>query len=185
LDMAQHETASVDIQVLEKTADGKLRAVVLVTNKVGHYLPSGVGFRRVFLEFLVRDAAGNLLWASGRTNALGAILDGLTDQVLPSEQPVNFPGVPFQPHYQTIQSGDQVQIYQELVEGSDGHLNTSFLRRVKEVKDNRLRPKGFDPAVFANNPSPFIQQLASCLGRSNSTRTIPTLNSRAPTRSST
>jgi hypothetical protein len=34
LDMAKHETASVDIQVLEKTADGKLRAVVLVTNKV-------------------------------------------------------------------------------------------------------------------------------------------------------
>jgi hypothetical protein len=51
---------SVDIQVLEKSADGKLRAVVLVTNKVGHYLPSGVGLRRVFLEALVRDAAGNL-----------------------------------------------------------------------------------------------------------------------------
>jgi hypothetical protein len=56
--MAKHETAGVDIPVLEKTADGKLRAIVLVTNKTGHYLPSGVGFRRVFLEFLVRDAAG-------------------------------------------------------------------------------------------------------------------------------
>ncbi len=164
LDMAQHETASVEIQALEKTADGKLQAVVLVTNKVGHYLPSGVGFRRVFLEFLVRDAAGNLLWASGRTNDLGAILDGITDQVLPNEQPLNFPEVPFQPHYQTIESGNQVQIYQELVEDAEGHLNTSFLRRVKEVKDNRLRPKGFDPAVFANNPSPFIQQLAELPG---------------------
>jgi hypothetical protein len=50
------------------------------------------------------------------------------------------------------------------VEGAEGHLNTSFLRRVKEVKDNRLRPKGFDPAVFANNPSPFIRQLAELPG---------------------
>jgi hypothetical protein len=164
LDMAQHETASVEIQALEKTADGQLRAVVLITNKVGHYLPSGVGFRRVFVEFLVRDAAENILWASGRTNDLGAIVDGITDQVLPSEQPLKFPDVPFQPHYQTIGSGSQVQIYQELVEDSAGILNTSFLRRVKEVKDNRLRPKGFDPAVFAKNPSPFIQQLAELPG---------------------
>jgi hypothetical protein len=164
LEMAKHETASVDVQRLEKTADGKLRAVVLVTNKVGHYLPSGVGFRRIFLEVLVRDTAGNLLWASGRTNALGAILDGITDQVLPSEQPVQFPDAPFQPHWQVIERGDQVQIYQELVHDSAGQLTTSFLRRFKEVKDNRLRPQGFDPAVFANNPSPFIQQLAELPG---------------------
>jgi hypothetical protein len=164
VDMAQRETASLDIQLLEKTADGKLRAVVLVTNKVGHYLPSGVGFRRVFLEILVRDAAGHLLWASGRTNALGAIVDGTTDQVLPSEQPLKFPDAPFQPHWQIIERGDQVQIYQELVQDSEGKLNTSFLRRFKEVKDNRLRPKGFDPAVFAKNPSAFIQQLAELPG---------------------
>jgi hypothetical protein len=164
LEMAKQETASVDIPVPEKTADGKLRVVVLVTNKTGHYLPSGVGFRRVFLEFLVRDAAGNLLWASGRTDDLGAIVDGITDQVLASEQPVKFPDVPFQPHYQTIERGDQVQIYQELIEDSAGHLTTSFLRRFKNVKNNRIRPKGFDPAVFANNPSPFIQELAELPG---------------------
>jgi hypothetical protein len=120
LEMAKNETASLDIPVLEKTADGKLRAVVLVANKTGHYLPSGVGFRRVFLEFLVLDAAGNLLWASGRTNDLGAIVYGITDQVLASEQPVKFPEVPFQPHYQTIERGDQVQIYQELIEDRRG-----------------------------------------------------------------
>jgi len=164
LDMAKDETAAVDIQVLEKTAAGQLRAVILVTNKTGHYLPSGVGFRRVFLEFLVRDAAGTLLWASGRTNTLGAILDGTTDQVLRSEQPVKFPDAPFQPHYQVITRGDQVQIYQELVKDSEGHLTTSFVRRFDEVKDNRIRPKGFDPAVFAKSPSPFIRELAELHG---------------------
>jgi hypothetical protein len=95
---------------------------------------------------------------------LGAILDGITDQVLPSEQPVKFPDVPFQPHYQTIERDDQVQIYQELIEDSAGNLTTSFLRRFKGVKNNRIRPKGFDPAVFVNNPSPFIQELAELPG---------------------
>jgi hypothetical protein len=57
-----------------------------------------------------------------------------------------------------------VQIYQELNADSDGILTTSFLRRVKEVKDNRLRAKGFDPAAFAGNPSPYIQALAKCEG---------------------
>jgi hypothetical protein len=164
LDMAKSETASVDIQVLQKTPDGKLRAVILVTNKTGHDLPSGVGFRRVFLEFLVKDAAGNLLWASGRTNELGAILNGTTDQVLPSEEPDKHPGNPFQPHYQIIESGDQVQIYQELVEDSAGNLTTSFVKRFEEIKNNRIRPKGFDPEVFAKSSSPFIRELAELHG---------------------
>ena len=163
LNMAKNETASVSIDVLEQTADGKLRAVVTVMNKAGHYLPSGVGFRRVFLEFLVLDAQDNLLWASGRTNALGAILNGLTDQVLPSEQRIMFPQA-FQPHYQRVERGDQVQIYEELIKDSEGNLNTSFVRRVTPVKDNRIRPKGFDPQFFAQNPSPFIQELAELHG---------------------
>jgi hypothetical protein len=164
LEMAKSETAAVDIQVLQKTHDGQLRAVILVTNKAGHYLPSGVGFRRIFLEFLVRDAAGRLLWASGRTNELGAILDGTTNRVLSSEEPDKHPGNPFQPHYQVIQRGDQVQIYQELIKDSAGNLTTSFVRRVEEVKDNRIRPKGFDPKVFARSSSPFIRALAHLPG---------------------
>jgi hypothetical protein len=32
------------------------------------------------------------------------------------------------------------------------------------VKDNRIRTKGFDPEVFAKDPSPFIQELAKLHG---------------------
>jgi hypothetical protein len=94
----------------------------------------------------------------GRTNELGAILNGTTDQVLPSEEPDKYPGNPFQPHYQVIERGDQVQIYQELVKDSAGNLTTSFVRRFEEVKNNRIRPKGFDYRVFLNSSSPFIQE---------------------------
>ena len=71
-------------------------------------VPFGKPFGRD--EVLVRDAAGNLLWAAGRANTLGAIVDGITDQVLLSKQPVQFPDAPFQPHWQTIERGDQVQV---------------------------------------------------------------------------
>ncbi len=165
LEMAENETAEVSIESFKKTAANQLTAELLVTNKVGHYFPSGVGFRRVFLEVLLQDKDNNNLWASGRTNELGAILYGTTNQVLPSEQPVKFPHMPFQQHYQTITSGDQVQIYQELIEDSAGNLTTSFMRRVKHVKDNRLRPKGFDPQVFLDNPSPYIQIIGEIDGQ--------------------
>jgi len=165
VDMAQKETAEIGVQTLEVTAAGELRAVVKVTSLAGHYLPTGVGFRRMFIEFLARDANGNILWASGRTNKLGALVRGTTEEVLPSEEPFNNPTDQFQPHYQIITSDDQVQIYEEVIEDSDGNVTTSFLRRVNEVKDNRIRPKGFDPAVFTSPFfSPYINALAELHG---------------------
>jgi mono/diheme cytochrome c family protein len=160
LRMAENQTAELEIGPVRKTRDGRLSTVVTVRNLTGHDLPTGVGFRRMFLQFLVLDKQGTTLWASGRTNELGFILDGLTDQVLDSEQPVRFPDAPIQPHYQLISSGSQVQIYQELVRDSGGALTTSFLRRVHYLKDNRIRPKGFDPQFFARSGSPYIRELA-------------------------
>lgn len=163
VEMARHETADIAIQSMHVSAGGELDATVLVTNKTGHYLPSGVGFRRLFIEFTVKGKDGKLLWASGRTNPLGAILDGTTDNVLPTEAGVNNRHA-YQPHYQVITAGNQVQIYQELIKDSAGFFTTSFLRRAEPVKDNRIRGKGFDPKVFANNPSPYIQLLAHLEG---------------------
>ena len=163
LEMAENDTATIEVGPLEKT-QGHLRSLVTIRNLTGHYLPTGVGFRRMFVEFLVLDRQGTTLWASGRTNELGFILDGVTDRVLESEQPIKFPAAPVQPHYQLIDSGSEVQIYQELIRDSDGILTTSFLRRVDEIKDNRIRPKGFDPAFFAQSPSPYIQKLAELHG---------------------
>jgi len=159
LEMAERETATVELGRVQRAA-GELHAAVTVRNLTGHYLPTGVGFRRMFVEFLVLDAQGDLLWASGRTNELGFLLDGVTGEVLDSEQPLRFPEAPEQPHYQSIASGDQVQIYQELIRDSDGVLTTSFLRRVETIKDNRVRPKGYDPQFFARSTSPYIQELA-------------------------
>jgi hypothetical protein len=161
--MAKHETAAIAISGLEvDRLSGAVEARLEITNKTGHYLPSGVGFRRIFIELTATDRDGKLLWASGRTNALGVILDGTSARPLATEYGTAQSG--FQPHYQRITRGDQVQIYQELIRDSAGRLTTAFLRRVKPVKDNRLRPKGFDPRVFLRDPSPFIQILGEIDG---------------------
>ncbi|HLT35094.1 MAG TPA: hypothetical protein VK034_02390, partial [Enhygromyxa sp.] len=159
VEMAGEQTARVELASLTiDPSSGLVEAEVVIENLAGHFLPSGVGFRRVFVEFVVEDSDGAPLWASGRTNGLGVIVEGTGDTVLATEY-----GRPdstrFQPHYQVIEREDQVQIYQELVEDSDGVLTSSFLRRVDPVKDNRIRPKGFDVAVFERDRSPFVRQL--------------------------
>jgi mono/diheme cytochrome c family protein len=162
LEQADKTTASVRISDAH-IADDYLDVTVSVTNRSGHKFPSGVGFRRAFLEFVVRDDSGKLLWASGRTNAAGLIL-GRRGEALPSElwwQPDCSARIEplsrrHQPHYQVIDSQEQVQIYEELAaepEGSAarcdagsenaGPLTTSFLSRCSKVKDNRLLPAGF------------------------------------------
>ncbi len=164
LEMARRQTAEVHLKSLRVDGNGLLEADVEVVNLSGHFMPSGVGFRRAFLEFIVYDRSDRMLWASGRTNRLGVILDGTSDQPLPSERGGKGT-TEYQPHYQQITTQDQVQIYQELIKDSDGHLTTSFLRRVSDVKDNRLRGKGYDPAYFLKQASPYIQMLGVPVGR--------------------
>jgi hypothetical protein len=166
LDQASNTTAAISVGGVSVDAD-ELRASVTVENKTGHKFPSGVGFRRAFVDFVVMDAAGGVLWESGRTNGAGVLID-------PNGKPIagelwwkddcsariNSPGNnPHQPHYQVISQQDQVQIFQELVTtpppnapqqcgrhaDPSGELTTSFLSICGTLKDNRLLPQGFLP----------------------------------------
>ena len=141
--------AKIDIKT--SLAGGKLNTDVRVTNVTGHKFPSGVGFRRAFLGFEVLDAKDNVLWASGRTNKLGVIVDERdkpiagefwqkADCSAPLYEP---PSYPHQPHHELITRQDQAQIFQELTIAPDGYLTTSFLSINKHLKDNRLLPRGF------------------------------------------
>lgn len=77
---AQRDTADVDVTMQASTGPQKLVADVKVTNKTGHRLPSGVGFRRAFIELKVtqkdsKDGKEYVIWGSGLTNNIGAIVD--------------------------------------------------------------------------------------------------------------
>jgi hypothetical protein len=156
LDMARNETAQVEVASVRRTAKG-LTAQVKVANLAGHRFPSGVSFRRAFIELRVRDASGRTVWVSGDTNELGVIgncnkgqsvggkcrpgqfVPLLTESFAKSSNPQQI----FQPHYETINSNTQVQIYEELVKDANGNFTTSFLSLANQVKDNRLMPQGW------------------------------------------
>jgi len=109
--------------------NGSLRSNLKVTNGVAHKFPSGVGFRRAFVEFRVLDENGATLWGSGVTNGAGVILDNghQPASAIPIDGELWFDDqchpVPdrlaFQPHFDSgdraISRQDQAQIYQELV----------------------------------------------------------------------
>ncbi len=143
-ELAKNETAKLTINSVKKTSEF-LEADIRVENLAGHSFPSGVAFRRAFINLEAIDDKGNVVWASGRTNSSGAIVRGLTDEVLPTEffyDPKTRKQV-FQPHHDVITSEDQVQIYEELMADSDGKVTTSFIGTAHALKNNRLLPKGW------------------------------------------
>jgi hypothetical protein len=164
LDQAANRSASVGVSEL-RTDGTSLAATVTLTNKSGHKLPSGVGFRRAFVDFRVLDAAGKTLWDSGATNAAGVIVDQQGQPIAgemwwkPDCSARLTPGSnPYQPHYQVISRQNEAQIYQELVTAPPkgatpeqcgigaaptGELTTSFLSICAKLKDNRVLPDGF------------------------------------------
>ena len=135
------DTANLSASVLNKGKDS-WRVQVSIENLAGHKFPSGVGFRRAFLEVTALSAEGEVLWGSGQTNEVGVILDG-DGQVLPAEFTKDWRQL--QPDYsgQVISRQDQVQIFETRHINNDEQLTTSFLGLAKEVKDNRLLPKGW------------------------------------------
>lgn len=143
-ELARRETATIDITSLSHT-DKYLEATVKIENLAGHGFPSGVGFRRAFLTFEALDSEGKVIWASGRTNSVGAIVKGLGDEVLPTEffyDQIKRKQV-FQPHYEVINDESQVQIYEEVIADPQGKITTSFVGLDQVLKNNRLLPKGW------------------------------------------
>jgi hypothetical protein len=179
---AQSSTAEVSVSPVT-TSGQKLIADVKVTNKAGHRFPSGVGFRRAFLEFRVVDnETGKTVWCSGCTNELGVIVNGserlaseLFDVYKDGTKPATlgypeacYKSVPqhYQPHYfwdlqknsgAAITRQDQVQIYEELNLNIQCAMTTSFLRRDYQLKDNRLLPFGWTSTGPLNaDKTPYI-----------------------------
>ncbi len=157
LRQAEQDTVELSVEIVG-VQDGQLTTDVTVKNLVGHRFPSGVGFRRSWLELLLLDGArgGEVIWASGRTNSVGMIVEGLGEQPLPTEF---FEDNKAQPHYHGIPDPDggpptappitrqdQVQIYEEVVLDGEDDVTFSFIHRDVHLKDNRLLPKGWKAA---------------------------------------
>jgi hypothetical protein len=80
------------------------------------------------------DAAGRAVFESGRVSACG-LIDGNDSDA---------DGTAFEPHYQELTRGDQVQIYESVMGPPAGTPTTGLLQATQYLKDNRLLPRGFD-----------------------------------------
>jgi hypothetical protein len=147
----QARTITANVKITRRLVrKDDLNVEVTVTNLTGHRFPSGVGFRRAFLEFVARDKKGNPIFTSGITNQKGELID-MKGRVLPTEAHLNGR---YQPHFSRenpITRPDQVQIYEELVQDFQRRFTTSFTRRdYDDIKDNRLLPIGWSKTGPAN-----------------------------------
>lgn len=129
-------TASLQVTG-SQVANGTLTLSLVVQNRSGHKLPSGIPTRRVWLHVTVKDAAGTTFFESGRPLADGSIQGDDQDASTGT----------FEPHYDLISQADQVQIYETVMRNSDGQLTYTLLRAASYAKDNRLLPAGFEKAT--------------------------------------
>jgi len=128
----QNDTA--ELSIVEGKINGSALEIRLrVENKTGHKFPSGFPSRRAWLELRVVDAKGKTVFTSGKPRADGSINGNDADQAETA----------FEPHYDLITSGDQVQIYEPVMQNSDGEVTYTLLRAAAYVKDNRMLPSGF------------------------------------------
>jgi hypothetical protein len=122
------------LTVSPKRSGGLLTVTVGVVNLAGHKLPSGLPSRRAWLHLLVEDESGSVVFESGKPRGDGGIVGNDADEDLTT----------WEPHYDTINSQDQVQIYEPIMLNTDGDVTYTLLRADSYEKDNRLLPEGFD-----------------------------------------
>ncbi len=135
--LLRQETARIEIAEVERKGQ-RMEVAVSVKNLTGHKLPTAYPSRRVWVRLQVEDAAGQVMFASGRFDERGRIIDG-AGQILAAE---NVDGPPSS-HFSKIDSSSQVQIYESLMADAEGTVTYSLLRGAKYHKDNRLLPLGW------------------------------------------
>ena len=134
----QLENATAELTILAAEIAGETVTVALkVENRAGHKLPTGFPARRLWIHLTIADGAGVVFFESGAPQADGRIAGNDADQDLSR----------FEPHYTTITVEDQVQVYESVMQNSDGETTYTLLRAAAYAKDNRLLPRGFEKAT--------------------------------------
>lgn len=130
-------------------SDSQLVAEVAIRSQAGHKLPSAFPARRAWLHLWVADGDGSVVFESGAWDSTGAIV-GNDNDLDPRR---------YEPHYVEIDRPEEVQIYESIMQTSEGEVTTALLRGSAYIKDNRLLPAGFDKATAS--PDIMVQGVAT------------------------
>src|SRR5438876_1485357 len=131
---AQISIDRADIVVASTTSGARLDADISVQNLTGHKFPTAYPSRRAWLHVTVKDRDNRVVFESGALNSNGSI-QGNDNDADPNR---------FEPHYTEINNAEQVQIYEDIMVGTNNMPTTGLLTAVRFIKDNRLIPKGFN-----------------------------------------
>lgn len=131
-DMLFNKSVNLQLNSLDRTADTAFFELN-ITNMAGHKFPSGYPSRRVFVEFLVENELGDTLFISGKTDENYEVIGHNSD---------------FEPHYNTIRSEEEVQIYELVFADVNNEVSTVLVRGDHPLKDNRIPPQGFVSTHF-------------------------------------
>ena len=127
--------SAADFEILNQSRVGNELVVQLrITNLSGHKLPTSYPSRRMYIHFRVLDDIGNVIFESGESRFDGSVA-GVDSDADPSR---------FEPHYDEITHADQVQVYESVMQDTDGRVTYTLLRAAAYAKDNRITPAGFD-----------------------------------------
>ena len=128
-------TATASIEVAGAVVrSGRLEADVTVLNRAGHKFPTAYPSRRAWLRVAVTDGTGRVVFESGAFAPDGRVVGDDHDA----------DGTGYEAHHTTIDSPEQVQVYQAVMVDGDGTVTTGLMSAEAWVKDNRLLPDGFD-----------------------------------------
>lgn len=136
-------SVSLALEGIQRVGD-ELRFDVRLTNHSGHKFPTSYPSRRAWLHVTLTNAQGTVVFESGAVDTSGRINGLASDTNLAS----------YEPHYQTINSGDQVQSYETIMEDLDGNLTYTLLEAAVFRKDNRLLPSGMDKSAAPEDIQP-------------------------------
>ncbi len=109
---------------------------VTISNRTGHKLPTGYPTRRMWLHVIAKDAAGAVVFESGRHKD-GALVDNRGRRL-------DEPGV-ILPHRTSLTAPNQVIVWEAVPVDAQGKRTHLLLGTAKVVKDNRLLPIGWKP----------------------------------------
>ena len=133
------QTTTATLQIGDLKSDGRTTVIpITLQNLSGHKFPTAYPSRRAWIELVVKDERGQVVFASGQVNARGQITDA-EGVPLPSE----LAGGLVQSHADVIRGSEQTQIYETFMQDSQNDLTFALLRGSQFKKDNRILPRGW------------------------------------------
>jgi len=121
--------------------DNLLEVKLFIKNLTGHKIPTGIPFRRMWIHLKVEQGIGNVVFESGQWDATGKIINYNSD---------------YEPHYDVINSEEQVQVYEGVFVNNEQQVTYALLRAYEYIKDNRLPPQGFSTSHLSYDTTKIV-----------------------------